>query len=122
MAIKADEKEFAEHIVDLMQSFGPVHCKRMFGGFGIFLHELMFGLIAESILYLKVDSENQIDFDELDLPAFTYNKNGKEMQMSYFQAPEETLEDSEAMNRWAGIGYAAALRAAAKKKQGNRKK
>ncbi len=57
MTIKAAEKEFSSYVVDLMQSYGPVHCKRMFGGFGIFLDELMFGLIAERVLYLKVDAE-----------------------------------------------------------------
>jgi TfoX/Sxy family transcriptional regulator of competence genes len=35
--------------------------------------------------------------------------------MSYYQAPEETLEDIEAMNVWANKAYNTALRAAARK-------
>ena len=38
--------------------------------------------------------------------------------MSYYQAPEETLEESEEMNLWANKAYGVALRAASK----NRKK
>ena len=35
--------------------------------------------------------------------------------MSYYQAPEETLEDSDEMTSWAAKAYNAAVRAAAKK-------
>ena len=35
--------------------------------------------------------------------------------MSYFQAPEEALENIEEMNVWANVAYDAALRAASKK-------
>ena len=117
MVAKSQDVEFVSLVVDLMQSIGPVGSKRMFGGFGIFLQDLMFGLIADNELYLKADASNQAEFDDLGLQPFSYNKNGTEMKMSYYQAPEEALEDSEAMNRWAGIGYAAALRAAARKQK-----
>lgn len=109
------EKEFASYVVDLMQSIGPVRAKRMFGGHGIFLDALMFGLIADNTLYLKVDKETEQDFKDNGLEAFTYNKKGKQLKMSYYQAPEEALEDSDVMNIWANQAYSAALRAAAKK-------
>ena len=110
------EKEFVSYVVELMQSLGPVRAKGMFGGHGIFLEELMFGLIADNTLYLKVDKEIQNEFEEKELEAFTYNKKGKEFKMSYYQAPEETLEDSEEMNYWANKAYGAALRAASMKR------
>lgn len=115
MAIKEDEKEFASYVVDLLQSVGPVYSKRMFGGFGIFLDGLMFGLIAEHVLYLKVDGENKADFETLGLQAFTYQKQDKSMQLSYYEAPEEAMESMEVMRDWAANAYGAALRAAAKK-------
>ena len=115
MAISEGEKEFAAHVVDMLQGVGPVYSKSMFGGFGVFLDGLMFGLIANNELYLKVDAENRGDFEALDLQAFTYSKNGKDMQMSYWQAPEEAMEDLEIMTQWGNLGLAAALRAAAKK-------
>ncbi len=109
------EKEFTTYIVDLMQSIGPVKAKAMFGGYGIFLSGLMFGLIANNVLYLKVDLETENEFKAMGLEPFTYNKKGKEFKMSYYQSPEEALEDSEEMNLWAAKAYSAALRAAAKK-------
>jgi DNA transformation protein and related proteins len=86
-----------------------------FVGHGVFLEGLMFGLIADKTLYLKVDNESKPDFTDLGLEAFSYNKKSKEMKLSYFQAPEEALEDLEVMNLWANKAYGAALRAAANK-------
>lgn len=89
------EKEFTTDIDDLMQSIGPVSAKAMFGGYGIFLDGLMFGLIADNVLYLKVDQETENEFKAMSLEPFTYNKKGKTFKISYYQAPEEALEDGE---------------------------
>ena len=117
MPASGEEKEFAAYVVELMQSIGPVRARRMFGGHGIFLDGLMFGLIADSVLYLKADKETEIEFKARGLEAFTYNKKGKEYKMSYYQAPEEALEDGEEMNSWATRAYGAALRAASRKRE-----
>ena len=116
MPVSDKEKEFVNYVVELMQSIGPVSAKGMFGGHGIFLDGLMFGLVADSILYLKVDQETEKEFKAKGLDAFTYNKKGKEFKMSYYQAPEDALEDAEEMNLWANKAYAGALRAASNKR------
>lgn len=110
MSISKADEEFAEYIVELMQSIGPVTVKSMFGGHGVFLDGLMFGLIADRELYLKVDKESENDFISEGLEAFTYSKQGKPFKMSYYQAPEAALEDVEEMNVWANKAYSAALR------------
>ena len=106
------EKEFVRYVVELMQSLGPVRSKRMFGGHGIFLEGLMFALVISSTLYLKVDDETLAG-----LGPFSYSKQGKEFSLSYFEAPEETMEDEDEMHAWAGKAYSVALRAAAKGKK-----
>jgi len=116
MPLSSEDKEFAQYVVDLMQSIGPVNAKRMFGGYGVFLDGLMFALIADGLLYFKVDKENQSQFIENDLPPFTYFKKDKECKMSYYLSPEDALEDADIMNTWGNAAYAAALRAAAQKK------
>lgn len=117
MPISNVEKEFVSYVVELMQSIGPVRAKGMFGGYGIFLGELMFGLVSDSTLYLKADKETENEFKEKGLEKFTYNKEGKEFRMSYYQAPEEALEDSKEMGFWANKAYSTALRAASKKRK-----
>ncbi|MFQ5709151.1 MAG: TfoX/Sxy family protein [bacterium] len=42
----------------------------MFGGYGLFRHSLMFGLIANGSLYLKTDSVNRSEFESLGLNPF----------------------------------------------------
>ncbi|MGB5300414.1 MAG: TfoX/Sxy family protein [Thiogranum sp.] len=117
MPASKEEKEFVSYVVELMQSVGSVHAKGMFGGHGIYLEGLMFGLVAESVLYLKADKETETEFKDRGLEAFTYNKKGKEYKMSYYQAPEEALEDVEEMIFWVNKAYGAALKAASKKRK-----
>ena len=115
--MSVNDKEFTNYIVDLMQSIGPVNAKRMFGGYGIFLDGLMFALVSDGLLYLKADTENKDNFIKNKLGVFTYMKKGKECHLSYFQSPEDALEDTDIMSNWANSSYAAALRAAEKKKK-----
>jgi len=117
MPTSKEENEFVFYVVELMQSIGSVHAKAMFGGHGIYLEGLMFGLVADSVLYLKADKGTEIEFKAKGLEAFTYSKKGKEYKMSYYQAPEEALEDSDEMNFWAKKAYAVALKAASKKRK-----
>ncbi|MEA3277898.1 MAG: TfoX/Sxy family protein [Pseudomonadota bacterium] len=117
MPTSNEEKEFVSYVVDLMQSVGPVHAKGMFGGHGIYLEGLMFGLVANGVLYLKVDKETESEFKDRGLEAFAFSKKGKEFKMSYYEAPEETLENSEEMSLWANKAYGAALRAASRKEK-----
>lgn len=115
MSTKQDKEDFVRHVVDLLQTVGPVTSRRMFGGHGVFLDGLMFGLIDNNELYFKADEQSQQEILALGLQAFTYQKQGKEASLSYYQAPEEALEHSEEMRKWGNLGFACALRAAAKK-------
>lgn len=113
----AAAQEFANHIVDLLDPFGPCEAKRMFGGFGIFHQGLMFGLIADGNLYLKADAESRALFEAEDSEAFRYYKKEKEYKLSYYLAPEEFFEDPEACLRWAQTAFDAALRNPKKSKK-----
>ncbi len=106
----AEAQEFATHIVDLLDPFGPCEARRMFGGFGIFHQGLMFGLIADGNLYLKADAESRELFEAEGSEAFRYYKKEKEYKLSYYLAPEEFFEDPVACLRWARLAFDAALR------------
>jgi DNA transformation protein len=114
--------EFQAHIADLLASFGAVTIRRMFGGAGVFRDGLMFGLIADDTLYLKADDGNRGAFAARGLGRFTYEAKSKPMSLSYYQAPPDAMDDPEALADWASAAYAAALRAAAGKRPGNRKR
>lgn len=117
MPVKSEDNEFVAYVVELMQPVGPVIAKRMFGGYGIFLNGLMFAIVVDGYLYFKADKSNENDFIGKGLQMFTYTKKDKEMRISYYQAPEETLEDMEEMYNWARKAYMTAVKAASTKRK-----
>lgn len=110
-------QEFATHIADLLEPFGPCEARRMFGGFGIFHQGLMFGLIADGNLYLKADAQSKALFAAEGSEAFSYTKKEKEYKLSYFLAPDAFFEDPEACLYWARTAFDAALRNPTKSKK-----
>ena len=116
----ATDSEFVDFILDLLGSFGSVRSRRMFGGYGIFRDDLMFGLVSDDMLYLKVDDHNREDFVQRGLEPFRYETKGKLMNISYYLVPEECLDDPDEMISWANKAYAASLKAAANKRKEKR--
>lgn len=102
--------EFVEFLKEVLGVLGPVRSRRMFGGYGIFHDDLMIGLVADDVLYLKGDDQSAESFTAKGLSQFEYVKNGKIMKMSYYMAPEEIYDDPEEAKRWASLAYDAALR------------
>jgi DNA transformation protein len=45
----------ADEVADIFASFGPVKCRRMFGGLGIYADGVMFALSGFGEIYLKAD-------------------------------------------------------------------
>lgn len=106
----ASSREFADFVVESLQRLGPVTARRMFGGFGIHLDGVMFALIADDTLYLKVDDGNRQAYEDAGLPHFVYTDKGKPIRMPYREAPPEGFDDPEVLCDWAGAAYTAALR------------
>ncbi len=109
--------EFVDNLETVFSEFGSVSAKRMFGGYGIYHDGLMFGLVADDELYLKADSQSTSHFTDKGLSPFEYNKNGKSVKMTYYQAPEEIYDDSEVAREWAIIAFDAVLRGRSQRKK-----
>lgn len=114
--------EFVDSLEEVFTLFGPVRARRMFGGYGIYHDDLMFGLVADDVLYLKTDKKSVDTFIDLGLVPFEYEKNGKKMKMSYNLAPEEIYDDPEKAREWAVLAFEAALRARKQKPKPKKKK
>ena len=83
----------------------------MFVGYGLFHKGLMFGLVADDVLYFKTDETGSTYFEKQGLAQFQYQKRGKTIKMSYYMAPEEIFDDPEEAKIWAIRSYEAAARA-----------
>ncbi len=108
--------EFKEFLFEHLAGFGPVSIRRMFGGGGIYRDGLMFGLIDEETVYLKVDDETRVRFEAEGSEPFVYAPaKGKTVAMSYYRVPVRCMDDAGEMTEWAKLAYGAALRAQRKK-------
>lgn len=84
-----------------------VRSRSMFGGIGIYADELFFALIANDILYFKVSDANRGDFEARGMGPFRpFGEHGE--VMSYYQVPEDVLEDLEVLREWADKSVAVA--------------
>lgn len=99
-----------QHVLDLMGGFARVRARSMFGGHGLYRDDLMFGLMVDGDLYLKVDEQALPHFTDRNLRPFTYEAKGRRVSLSYHEAPPEALEDEAAMANWCELAWAAALR------------
>lgn len=103
--------QFSEFILEILRPWRPVTAKRMFGGHGIYHAGVMFALLADAQLYLKVDDESRPDFEAAGLSAFVYEAKGRRVSLSYYRAPDAMLDEPEVAREWAERGWQAALRA-----------
>jgi DNA transformation protein len=118
----AVSNEYTQFLIEMLVPLGPVKSRRMFGGSGLFADGLMFGLIANEVLYLKVDDQNQPAFEAEGMEPFTYEtKAGKRGVMSYWQAPERLFDEPDEFVSWARDAVSVALRADAAKPPSQRK-
>jgi DNA transformation protein and related proteins len=109
------DSEFVAFVVESLRPLGPVSARRMFGGHGIFMDGLMFGLVADAQLYLKVDAGNCAAYEAEGLQPFTYSGKGRPVAMSYREAPSAGFDDPDILCEWARAAYAAALRTDARR-------
>jgi DNA transformation protein len=115
--------EYREYVAELFEGLGPIAIRRMFGGAGVFYDDVMFALIVDDTLYLKVDDSNRHDFEEAGSGPFTFEKKktGRTMLTSYYELPETLFDDSDDMIAWARTSIDVALRADTKKKKPKRR-
>ena len=105
----ARKDEYVEHLLESLQSTGPARAKPMFGGYGIYMDDLMFALVADGVLYFKTGDNNRADYVERNLKPFCYERAGKQITMSYHEAPAEVFDDMDAMKHWANRAIESAI-------------
>ncbi|HVG50952.1 MAG TPA: TfoX/Sxy family protein [Xanthobacteraceae bacterium] len=104
-----------DYIRELFENFRPVDVRRMFGGAGIFCDGLMFGLIFDGAIYLKIDDATMPDFEREGSKPFVYTRAkspgrvGK-ASVNYWRLPERLYDDPEDLAVWAARAFAIAQR------------
>ena len=114
---------FQGHLAELFEPLGSVVFRKMFGGLGIFRDGLMFALVAEDVLYLKVDEATRGAYAAEGCGPFVYaGLRGKATPMPYWRIPERLLEEPDEFVQWARGAFAVALRTRKPKAGGKTRK
>jgi DNA transformation protein len=102
--------DFIPFVQELLEDWASVSARRMFGGYGLYHEGLMFAIVMEQRLYLKVDEVNRPEFEALGLAPFTYAMKGRDVALSYWAAPDAIFDEPSVAVRWARSAWDAALR------------
>jgi len=106
-------REYLNSVLEKLEPIGDIKSKAMFGGYGIFHQGLMFALIADDILYFKVDQSNRSDYEKAGSNKFEHG-------ISYWEVPPEVFEDNKSILEWAQNSINIAVAKANKKGRGGK--
>jgi DNA transformation protein len=98
---------FVEYVCDQIAALDGISHRSMFGGFGLYCGSTFFGIAYRGRLYLKTDEESRTKYIEWEMEPF--QANAKQSLRSYYEVPEDCLDDAERLAELAdeAIGIAA---------------
>jgi DNA transformation protein and related proteins len=104
-----------DFIGELFAQFRAVTVRRLFGGAGIYAEGIMFGLVFDGAIYLKVDAVSIPDFEREGCKPFVYTRAKSPGRVgrhsfSYWRMPERLYDDPDELAVWAGRAFAIAQR------------
>ena len=112
----AYDRRYAEFVRELLADLGELSIRPMFGGAGVYVEGLFFGLLFDDSLFLRADDENRPAFAAARARQFTYPmKSGEIASMAYWSLPDTAADDPEEAVGWARGAVEAARRKAAAK-------
>jgi len=102
-------KDFHEYVIhDVLGHIEGITSKKMFGGYGLYLDGVIFGIITggnimggEHLLF-KANDTTKEKYEKLGGVQFVYDghKTKAPTHMPYWTVPEEIMEDREQIEDW----------------------
>jgi DNA transformation protein and related proteins len=100
-----------DFVRELFAPFRPVNAKRMFGGIGLYADGLMFGLVFDRVIYLRVDETTIPSFEREGSVPFVYplaKHHAGRPSRHFWRLPERLYDDPDELAVWAGRALAIA--------------
>src|SRR3954463_12882171 len=105
---------YAEFLRDRFAPLGRLTLRRMFGKTGVFCDGVMFAVVTENTLYLRIDDQNKATFKEAEAyPPLNYSKGGELIDLAFWRAPDRLFDETDELIDWARAALGAAHRVAA---------
>lgn len=109
--------DFLAYVLEQVAALGSVSSRRMFGGAGLYREEFFFALVADDVLYLRVNDSNRGDYTARGMAPFRPYADQPHLSMSYFEVPADVLENPGELVSWAQRSVAVAMSAPPKRKR-----
>ena len=89
-------------VIDLLAPMGPVVAKRLFGTWGLYLEDRIFGLVHDGIAYFRTSGDTVAKYVAAGSRPFYYRRSdGRSTVMQYHEVPEHVLDDPDLACAWA---------------------
>ena len=95
-----DAQAFAAFVQDQLSELDDLVMKRMFGGTGLYLDGVFFGIIYSDRLYFRVADDTIDEYKKRKMKPFKPFE-GKSSSKRYYEVPLEILESPVDLVRWA---------------------
>jgi len=90
---------FVTFVRDQLGTLGSIDARPMFGGFGLYLDNVFFGIVHDDRLYFKTDSRSVADYIAQGMAPF--RPNPRQTLKNYYEVPADVLEDAGELALWA---------------------
>ncbi|MEZ5971210.1 MAG: TfoX/Sxy family protein [Hyphomonadaceae bacterium] len=115
------DNSFHEYVKELFVGVGAVQIKRMFGGAGGYADGLMFLLLADDTIHIKVDEALKAELRAEGSGPFEWTprsgpRAGETLDLGYWRLPDSALDDPEEAAIWGRRALAIAKARAKPKK------
>ena len=112
---------FAAFVEELLQPFGRVTSRRMFGGHGFYLDGGFVGIVWKDTLYLKAAGDGKAACEAAGLKRFRPSSKTPGYSLGFYAPPEDALEDPDALRPWVEIARAAVAQTGTRKRKARHK-
>lgn len=99
------DNSFHEYVKELFAGVGPVQIKRMFGGAGGYADGVMFLLLGNDTIHIKVDDALKVELREEGSGPFEWTpqngpRAGETIDLGYWRLPDSALDDPDEAAVW----------------------
>ena len=106
---RKETKQLVSEVIEYFSGLGKLTSRSMFGGYGIYQHKVMFGLVSERKFYLRANRNLETVFITHGMTQFVYRKRGAPVLMRYFHVNESLWNKRELLDELVSYSLSAAI-------------
>ncbi len=90
---------FAAFVLDQLAEVPGVEARRMFGGHGLYLEQVFFGIVHDGRLYFRTNDGTRDEYLSRGMKPF--QPNARQTLRNYLEVPPDIIEQPRLLGQWA---------------------